>query len=170
MFLYLIEVVINLMTLMRIFTFCVLCFLSLESAWAQTDPVILKKEELSSKENKQYPLTRDSSGLFPKYLEVKGEIVAVSPGTSCGIMCTSGTIEIKLSKYLRGYVGDRVFVALACFTGGAGDLIGKKITVNVEKLELDNNDCFWATSINNINSYGTPFYIRDRRGSNWKLE
>ncbi len=167
MFLLLSKVVINLMTLMRIFIFYILCFLSLESVWAQAENESQNSKGMH-KVGKPYPLTRDSSGLFPKYLKVEGEIVAVSPGMSCGVMCTSGTIEIKLSKYLRGYVGDRVFVALACFTGG--DLIGKKITVNVEKLELNNNDCFWTTSINYINSYGTPFYIRDRRGSNWKLE
>ncbi len=160
------------MTLMRISIFYILCFLSLESVFSQTDSVIFEVEELAQNGSRfyYYPLTRDTSGLFPKYLKIEGEIVAVSSGLSCGIACTSGAIEVKLSKYLRGYVGDRVFIALACFVGTSETLLGKKITGNVEKLELDNNDCFWTNSINSINSYGVPFYIRDRGEDNWKIE
>jgi hypothetical protein len=91
---------------------------------------------------------------------VKGKIVDVTVGTSCGIFCGCGTIKVKLSDKLEGYSEPHVFIAIPCFNVNSKKFLNKRINIKVELLSIDNNDCFWnEVPMNNLDSKGIPFYI-----------
>lgn len=107
-----------------------------------------------------YPLTRDTTGKFPKQLVVTGKIVDITTGTSCGVFCGCGTIKVKLSDTLKDYSETYVFIAIPCFNVNAKDFLNKTIKIKVDLLSIANKDCFWnEVPINNIDSKGIPFYI-----------
>ena len=109
-----------------------------------------------------YPLTRDTTGKFPKQLEVTGKIVDISTGTSCGTLCGCGTIKVNLATLLKNYSDSFVFIAIPCFNVNSQDYLDKTIKIKVKLLDKDNKDCFWNEApINYIDSKGIPFYIPD---------
>lgn len=107
-----------------------------------------------------YPLTRDTTGKFPKQLFVTGKIVDITTGTSCGVLCGCGTIKVKLSDALMDYNYTYVFIAIPCFNVNSIDFLNKTIKIKVDLLDIDNKDCFWNEApMNKIDSKGIPFYI-----------
>jgi hypothetical protein len=93
-------------------------------------------------------------------MAVKGKIVQVTTGVSCGIFCGCGTIKIQPEKKIAGYRHPYVFVAVPCLTGPEADYLHKLVVIKVDILKLRNKDCFWSElPMNNIDSKGVPFYI-----------
>lgn len=111
-----------------------------------------------------YPLVWDTFLKYPRTLDITGEIVQVSPGIGCGVLCDCGTIKIKPDKKNILYPDSFVYVALPC-QGLADTAIHKKIKISLEVFEMDNCQCFYNEAPRNtIDSGKTPFYIaRDEK-------
>jgi len=107
-----------------------------------------------------FPILRDTTGTFPKQLEVVGKIVDITSGLSCGVSCGCGTIKVELKKPIQEYKSANVFIAIPCFNANAIDFLDKSIKIKLELLSLNNDDCFWNEApMNNIDSKAFPFYI-----------
>jgi hypothetical protein len=107
-----------------------------------------------------YPLTKDTSVLYPSILEVKGKIIGVSPGTSCGVACGCGTMKITLFGKTKGYDHSNLFIAIPCFNVIPSDYLNKTIKIKLKILTKSNTECYWNGSTENyFDSKGIPFYI-----------
>lgn len=106
------------------------------------------------------PITRYSKGRYPKQIEVKGKIVDLTVGTSCGVVCGCGTIKIALELKIKKYKFDTVYAAIPCFNVNYNDYINKTINIKLKLLKENNKDCYWNEApFNYIDSRGIPFYI-----------
>lgn len=93
---------------------------------------------------------------FPKTMNIEGEIVGISTGTSCGIFLSSGTLKIRLIKDIKGYSDSLLYVVVPCLTKGE-ELIGENFSFTVTALYQNNEECY-KPILNRFNSNGTPFY------------
>lgn len=93
---------------------------------------------------------------LPKNMNITGEIIGVSQGTSCGIFQSSGTLKIRLKKKNKAYRDSFLYIVISCLTM-SDELIGKKVSIKVKALYLNNKKCL-KPILNKFNSDGTPFY------------
>ena len=139
------------------FFFSMFCFMS----WGCAQDLNHKSTSTNFENPNVIFFTLDST--LPKQLHVKGEVVDVSTGFSCGILNGSGTLKIKLTESTKEYPFEYVYLVVPCFSGGK-KFIGKEVVLKVNALYESNKDCY-RPIVNNINSGEIPFYwlkIQDR--------
>ncbi|PQJ08854.1 hypothetical protein CJD36_022175 [Flavipsychrobacter stenotrophus] len=104
-----------------------------------------------------YPLTRDTFNHFKDSLVIVGKIVKYSGlHPQCGTRCSSEHLIVDLSEKNPKYPYLLIYIAFTCF-----DLIDEKelfktIRMKIEKIELNDDACFWSSS--SFDSKGLPFY------------
>lgn len=98
----------------------------------------------------------DVNDTFPQILRIKGRIIDVTTGTSCGIFISSGTLMIKIDHCNLDYPDSIVFVVVGCLTR-KDELINKKVTLHINALFKENKECY-KPIFNCFNSNGMPFY------------
>jgi hypothetical protein len=108
---------------------------------------------------------------LPNKINAKGIIVDASvSGKYCGTTATGGTLKIKLSKKLKNYKDDYLYVIALCLAGEENEnLVGKVIEIEVKKMTKFPYS-FGVLLSNGIDSNGTPFYLSTVDGVGGILE
>lgn len=120
-----------------------------------------------------YPLTKYTSGNYPLKMKIEGIIVDVTPlGFGCGVICGCGTVKIALTKKIKGYQYDTVFVAMPCFTcPDPSYYINKRARIKLKLLTTQNKQCYYNEyPQNRFDSHGIPFYILESEYEYLRLE
>src|ERR1044071_4539164 len=77
--------------------------MSLPGQTTAVDTVSIEKIKPMDMNHYFFSLTKDTFNLFPGNIFVNGGVEAVSPGTSCGVVCGCGTIKVRLQDSIPGY-------------------------------------------------------------------
>lgn len=110
-----------------------------------------------------YPIVFGSNNdKYPDSLYINGVIKDICFGVSCGVLCGSGTIKIKLSKLNHDFQNRNIFVVIPCLYGNNKKVfINKKVSLKVTKLLKNNTRCYFENITNDINSKSQPFFYYD---------
>ena len=98
----------------------------------------------------------DNNNTLPKRMEITGEIVGITTGTSCGIFLSSGTLKIRSREGVVGYSDSIIYIVVPCLSKGES-IIGNVVSLTVLALYVNNTECY-KPIYNKFDSNGTPFY------------
>jgi hypothetical protein len=107
---------------------------------------------------KNYPITRDTLGIYPDSLVVIGGLIDYSLAFSCGVWCSCGALKIRVEQNMGGYDQENVFVAVPCMISLPPEFLKLRKWI-FYKIKSDDNRCYWTElPINKFDTKGIPFY------------
>lgn len=110
-----------------------------------------------------YPITRDTLNSFPDSVIIEGELIDYSIGLTCGTICGSGALKVKVIKPSQVYKPAYIFVVVPCLSNVPNEL-KRKIRWELSKLQFNDDRCFWAEGpVNKFDTNGIPFYVLENK-------
>ncbi len=140
-------------------------FFAIQSQAQGTSDTDLKFLTDSSNTSHREVIYFQENDSLPFVLEVTGVVTNISPGVRCGYLCTSGTVELKVSNVASKYNLPFLYVVVPCLADIDDFKMGKEISLVVQKLYKGRSECYFQNIINTIDSKGVAFYYHKSKSS-----